>query len=332
MAVQAWKRRLACLWSVELLFPSLEECEFWPGRRGLPHTFKDTGYLWTFTFPDARGQSDLVYASGCWRKFQNGFIRRKEWRGVRALERGFRSGHYHFHVVTDQRWPIEEVLAASSAAGFGRVNVEEVPRERLRYVAKYVGKISGRWKIPAGVRLWACFGFKGVRTNGIRFREKTLTVMPDFIEYPYRRSVSWFVDGQKVSTRVLVAEPLPGAEYRDHEMNITKENGLHLVNLLASGSMLAVGEYRTCTARVLNFKDEDTGKEKSRKLVEHGIEVGDSQMTVTEWLPDTADIATVKPPVTKGEPCVVEIDAFSKKYGITAKSIKSLASFNGKLA
>jgi len=48
-------------------------------------------------------------------------------------------------------------------------------------------------------------------------------------------------------------------------------------------------------------------------------------------LPDDADLKAVKPSVLKGDPCVVEIDGFSKKYGITAKSIRSLASFNGKL-
>jgi len=332
MAVQAWKRRLACVWSVELLFPGLADAWLIEKRPDLPHEYQSKGRLWTFTFPDEKGQKDCVYAMKCWRGFVDGYMKHRKLRCVRALERGTKSGHYHFHAVTDQFWNAKEVWAYAKKYGFGRVDVIEVDRDRLRYLAKYIAKPRPHWKIPRGVRLWSCVGFRGVKTNRIRFSERTLTVMPNVMEYPYRKSVSWFLDGQLVSRRVITADPIPDAEYRDIEMNITKENIMHIGQLLAGCKILAVGEYRTMTARELNFTDKETQQKKTRKLIEHGIEVGDQQLNVTEWLPDDATLSAVKRPCEKGEPVVVEVSGFSRQWGITAASVKSLASFNGKLS
>lgn len=118
-------------------------------------------------------------------------------------------------------------------------------------------------------------------------------------------------------------------------MNITQENIKHIATLVAQGTILCVAEYRTCSARTMEFdevkKGLPTGKRIVRKLVEHGIETGSEQMTVTEWLPDDADLSAVKPPAAKGEAVLIEVGGFSVKYGITCKSIRSLANFNGKL-
>lgn len=337
MSVQAWKRRLACQWSVERMFPAIDEALLFrtDAERVQPAwAYQSFGYLWTFTFADKECREDGRLAMARWAPFQE-WLKRSGHRGVRAIERGYRSGHFHFHVVTDQWWSATEIHAKCKEYRIGRPDVKEVPVERISYIAKYVGKLKPRWKMPKGMRLWAAFGFQGCRTNAIRFSEKTLTVVPDTVTYPYRGDVIWALDGETIFARRNGPSRIPGADYCDITMNITKENAAHLVSLLAAGNMLVVGEYRTMSAREMRFTDEDSGKEKVRKLVEHGIEIGDEkkteQITVTEWLPDTADIANVKASVAKGEPVVIEIDAFSRKYGVTARSIRSLASFGGKL-
>lgn len=335
MSLSRWQARLACRWSVNLLFPDLENTTLFADRTDVPHHWQSHGYLWTFTFPDEEAQTNHKEALERWRHFAN-WLQRGGKRCVRALERGGRSGHYHFHAITDQRWPIAEILEKTRALGFGRIGVEEVPRDRVYYVAKYIGK-PGKFRMPKGVRLWACVGFKGVSANNIFFKEKSLTVPTEDVRPPFTSVVRWEYDGVTIAEKILRPD-WSGQLEEVHTMKITKENTAHLAELLAKGSILAVAEYRIHTAREMTFEERDkktgqkTGKVQKRKLVEHGVEVGNEQITVTEWLPDDANISDVKPLCQKGEPCVVEISGFSKQYGITAKSIKPLANFDGKLS
>jgi len=307
----------------------MEECSLIPLAGDLPYHWQPNGFLWTWTFPDFRGQSDHRYAMKCWRRHAD-WLTVTGKRCVRSIERGGLNGHYHFHGVTDQRWDILEVLEHAQKCGFGRVNVEVIPRERIYYVAKYIGK-KGRWPMPKNVRLWACVGFIGLHAKDIRFRGMSLTVPLEDVSPPLRSVTRWTLDG-KIMREKLLRPDWNGDESEIHTMNITKENGLHLVELLSKGSLLGLGEYRTCTTRKLAFVNEKTEKKEVRKIVEHGLEFGNDQITVSEWLPDDADLSTVKPPAAKGEAVVVEIQNFSPKYGITAKSIRSLANFNGKLS
>lgn len=314
----------------------MEEALLFPDRHDLPHCYQSVGYLWTWTFPDQRGQQDGFYAMACWRMHRDWLVRTGK-RGVRSLERSTKNGMYHFHAVTDQRWDINEIRKHAEKCGFGRINVEEIPRDRIHYVAKYIGK-RGRWKIPDKLRTWAVFGFKGVKQNDVSCKETSLTVAIPSVEKPGLRSVTrWQYDGVTIAEKLLRPDWNPADLNGIHTMNITKENLLQLATLLAGGAILAVAEYRTCTARKMEFAEENkktgekTGKMITRKLVEHGVEVGNEQITVTEWLPDDADIATYKTSCSKGEPCVVEISGFSRQYGITAKSIRSMSNFNGKL-
>lgn len=325
MAVQAWKRRLACEWSILRLFPDLEQCELW----GRP--FQKSGFLWTFTFADPEGRENCNEARKRFQSF-NVWARRHGYRYVWSLERGKKSGHYHYHCVTDQYWSSKTLWRVLKQWGFGQLDVKEVLRERLVYIAKYVGKQRLTWPIPKGVRLWGVCGFTGCKVNRIEFKEKTLTVIPNIEEFPTRGKRTWKIAGQQVAAQCIHPRRFEESDYRDYDMNITKENILHIGQLLAGGKILAVGEYRTMTARELQFTDKDTQQKKTRKLVEHGIEVGDKQLSVTEWLPDDANLSAVKRPCEKGEPVVVEVSGFSRQWGITAESVKSLASFNGKLS
>lgn len=333
--VSRWQSRLACRWSVELLFPTIEEALLFSFRDDLPGGYQSVGFLWTWTFPDERGQYDVRYAMACWKKHAT-WLRDSGKRLVRSIERGGKSGQYHFHGVTDQRWDINEIRENATRCGFGRVNVKVVPRERVYYIAKYIGK-PGRWTIPAGVRLWAAIGFQGVKMRDVRCKITSLTVTLKSVRPLVTSVIRWRFDG-KITHERLVRADWNGDLAEIHEMNITKDQALKMGELLASGAMLALAEYRTCEARQMTFDEENkktgekTGKKVTRKLVEHGVEVGNQQVTVTEWLPDDSELSAVKAPAAKGEAVVVEIDGFSKRFGITAKSLKPIGLFAGKIA
>jgi len=245
-----------------------------------------------------------------------------------------KGGAYHIHAITHQRWNIEEIRAHAVKCGFGRINVRVIPRDKVGYVAKYLGK-PGRFPIPKGIRLWACLGYEGVKMSDVRCRIINLTVHVDSVT-PIITSVKRIqLEGETIVERLLRPD-WNGAKDEIHTMNITKENLAHLATLVAGGSIIAVAEYRTCAGRNLIFDEQKkgvpTGRKVQRKLIEHGVEIGTEQITVSEWLPDDADMSNLKPPAAKGELVVVEIGQFSRQYGITAKSVKNLSNFNGKLS
>lgn len=332
MSVQHWKRRLACQWSIELLFPALDQTTLFPVTdTALPHVYQATGYMWTFTFADNVPGNDPREAMKRWAPMAR-WLERHGYRCVRALQRGKKFGRYHIHAVTDQWWPIRVLLPVAARYGFGSLDVEEVPRKRLSYVARYVGKESKRWRIPKGVRLWSCVGFRGVRVNDIRCEIRTLTVLSDPLTYPYRLDSVLLWDGEKIGHYRRYHSELPeGVETYTNIMNLTKENIAHIGVLIGKGAIICVGEYRTCKGREIITSDKRTGKEKVLKMAEHGIEVGDSQISCSQWLAPDADIKAIKPAANKGEAVCVVIEGLTREYGITATSIHPLSSMSGKL-
>jgi len=314
----------------------MEQAQLFPGSDQLPHEFREVAYLWTWTFPDKESRSDALLAMKKW-KVHARWLKDSGKQLLRALERGSKNGAYHFHGVTHQRWDVNEIRTMAQKHGFGRVNVKMIPRDRVSYVAKYLGK-PGRFPIPRGVRLWACIGYEGVRKDDVRCHITQLTV-PVIDAFPRLISCKrWTLDG--LILREILLRPDWNGDLNELQiMNITKENVQQIAGLISTGAILCVGEYRLCTARSLTFDEKDkktgnpTGRKLTRKMIEHGVEVGSpvEQVTVTEWLPDDADLSAVKAPCAKGEPVLIEIASFSRQFGITAKSLHSLANFNGKL-
>jgi hypothetical protein len=328
-----WQSRLAAFWSAMALFPDLDSSQLFPGPDELPHEFQETAFLWTWTFADEAARTDCSEAMRRWRTHAR-WLKDSGKKLLRALERGSKGGAYHFHAITHQRWDINELREMANLHGFGRINVKVIPRSKIGYVAKYLGK-PGRFPIPKGTKLWACIGYEGVHMCDIRCRKIELTV-PVLDRYPRIISVKrWNLDGVTIAEKILRPD-WNGDETEIQNMTITKENITHIASLVAGGAIMCVGEYRTCTARKLVFDEQKkgvpTGRKVERKMVEHGIERGNEQLTVTEWLPDDADITTYKTTLQKGEPVLVEVSQFSRQFGITCSSIRSLASFNGKLS
>jgi hypothetical protein len=111
-------------------------------------------YFWTFTFREVHS---LKTAMGGWNQFLTLLKRKLQFRGVRVLELHDEHG-CHFHVITNQRFPIRKILAFSGRYGFGRSQVQTVSdaTEAVRYLCKYLSK--ARPGCLKRARLWSAFG------------------------------------------------------------------------------------------------------------------------------------------------------------------------------
>lgn len=114
---------------------------------------KESLYMWTFTFAETlpvketrkRWNHLLTLIKRTWLKLA----------GLRVFELHKHHG-LHVHLVTN-RW-IDVYVARRLAiqAGWGRINVKEIPSDRARYLAKYLSK--ERPECFKHWRLWAGFG------------------------------------------------------------------------------------------------------------------------------------------------------------------------------
>lgn len=111
-------------------------------------------YFWTFTFRDVHA---LQRAMRLWNEFLTMIKRKLGFRGVRVIELHEEHG-VHFHVVTDQRFSIRQILEIGPRYGFGRTNVKRVTdvQGNVSYLCKYLSK--PRQPRLKRVRLWAAFG------------------------------------------------------------------------------------------------------------------------------------------------------------------------------
>jgi hypothetical protein len=111
-------------------------------------------YFWTFTFREVHS---LATAMRLWNQLLTVLKRSLQFRGVRVLELHEEHG-CHFHVITNKRFQIEELLALGKRYGFGRTNVKRVtdPAQAVSYLCKYLSKPRARCLRRA--RLWSAFG------------------------------------------------------------------------------------------------------------------------------------------------------------------------------
>jgi hypothetical protein len=111
-------------------------------------------YFWTFTMREVHS---LTEAMQLWNRFLTLLKRKVQFRGVRVLELHEEHG-CHFHVITNERFRIEEILALGKRYGFGRTNVKRVTDagEAVSYLCKYLSK--PRVLCLKRARLWSAFG------------------------------------------------------------------------------------------------------------------------------------------------------------------------------
>ena len=111
-------------------------------------------YFWTFTLREVHS---LTEAMQLWNAFLTLLKRKLQFRGVRVLELHEKHG-CHFHVITNERFRIEEILPLGKRYGFGRTNVKRVTDapQAVSYLCKYLSKPRARCLVRA--RLWSAFG------------------------------------------------------------------------------------------------------------------------------------------------------------------------------
>jgi hypothetical protein len=111
-------------------------------------------YFWTFTLREVHS---LTEAMQLWNAFLTLLKRKVQFRGVRVLELHEEHG-CHFHVITNKRFRIEEILVLGRRYGFGRTNVKRVTdaAQAVSYLCKYLSK--PRMRCLKRARLWSAFG------------------------------------------------------------------------------------------------------------------------------------------------------------------------------
>ena len=216
---------------------------------------------------------------------------------VRVLESGSKGGRWHYHCVTPDRWNVNEIREAAERYGFGRINVKRIPADRAKYVAKYLNK-GVRGKLPKGQRRWACVGFKGVAVNRVRASSKTV-YLPKVWSRPAYTAVQWNIEGcEPVRADIRKIDGQSPPEVQHHFIS-QKTWDTFIADLLA-GECLMLGEYRGLTITQKTVSDPVTKTEIVSTVVEHMIECGRTQRTITEWLPAGADVKGVTLPIEPG--------------------------------
>src|SRR5262249_27227521 len=111
-------------------------------------------YFWTFTFREVHS---LKRAMQLWNHFLTLLRRNLGFRGVRVLELHEEHG-CHFHVVTNKRFPIRNILEVAKRYGFGQIDVRRVTEtdQAISYLCKYLSK--RRVLCLKRARLWSAFG------------------------------------------------------------------------------------------------------------------------------------------------------------------------------
>jgi hypothetical protein len=118
--------------------------------------------MWTFTFKEVLTVHEAIkrwkalsrLICKCWPFF--GGYRFFEMHKPQDPEYPELSHGLHIHMVTEAFLQIDIMRCICDRAGFGRINVIEIPRERAHYVAKYLTK--KRPECLRHVRLWAPVG------------------------------------------------------------------------------------------------------------------------------------------------------------------------------
>ena len=111
-------------------------------------------YFLTFTLREVHS---LTAAMRLWNRFLTLLKRKLSFRGVRVLELHEEHG-CHFHVITNQRFPIRKILALGERYGFGRIDVRRITdaAQAVSYLCKYLSK--RRVRCLKRARLWSAFG------------------------------------------------------------------------------------------------------------------------------------------------------------------------------
>ena len=304
---------------------------------GVPWQVPKWIYLSTLTFADP----EPSYSEG--RRRQNSFRtwleRNGKW-AVCAPEYGEETGRLHFHLAHVDRWDAAEMWRVLPRYGFGRYDVRKRPAWRVPpsaghpgelhpaawYLAKYVGKRVGWPEELKGCRQWSVIGEKlwphpVCKVRDVRIRTTSLTIVAEQPQ-PFLDWREWRFPNHNLAIRVAVrADATPRGPSQMRE--ITPEQQKKIFNLLATGDIVGVGEYRFCGVEqkdMEQWKDgKRTGNRESRVIVTHKVDFGVAceRREFDDLLPIGADPKTVTPPAKSGDMVAVCIDGMRAFQGGT---------------
>lgn len=83
-----------------------------------------------------------------------------------------------------------------------------------------------------------------------------------------------------------------------------------------AGKPAIVVEYRQFKMEPITYRDTKSGAMVTKDTVAHGVEAGDLQVRVSEWIPDGVDAKTLKPAFEKGTKCILVIKSLNTDKGV----------------
>src|SRR5438477_5033264 len=161
-------------------------------------------YFWTFTLREVHS---LTEAMRLWNQFLTVLKRKVQFRGVRVLELHEEHG-CHFHVITNERFRIEEILALGKRYGFGRTNVKQVTdaAQAVSYLCKYLSK--PRVLCLKRARLWSAFGkIERTRVRDVLLDSPKVRLLRRIMGKPSVEDELNGIDSPLIGTQKLRPEP-----------------------------------------------------------------------------------------------------------------------------
>lgn len=92
-------------------------------------------------------------------------------------------------------------------------------------------------------------------------------------------------------------------------------NKSEFVKMALEGKPVVLVEYRSFKIEHITYRDKKTQNTVSRNIVKHAVEMGDAQVSVSEWIPEDVKPETVKPPFAKGQRAVLELRGMERQQG-----------------
>lgn len=240
--------------------------------------------MWTLTTPDVVTPAEL---SKRFRSFQTKWIKARmpSLVAFRVMEKHPKGHGWHLHFCTPHRYDVRDVRTFATRAGFGRINVIEIPASQAAYVIKYLVKALRQER--GGSRLWACLGFQGYTASNMKITD---TFWQDVFQPTIQtKGMSLGCRRQHGLSRVWsVFKRKP--EEGQRNMKLDKKHEPLFIEAINKGQAPMLVEYRGFRVDKIEWNDKKSGKRMEAVVTRHAVEFGEDNKTevasVGEWNPD----------------------------------------------
>lgn len=264
-------------------------------------------YLWTLTTPDVCEPAEVLKR---WSRLT------KDWKGFKAfrvLEKHPKGHGWHIHFVSVDRYDVNQVRKRTTRHGFGRIHVLKLPAERAAYCIKYLVKAL---REQTGRRLWACVGYKGVRSADVII-EDTFWHEVFSGHQDHRFSVG---DRRQKGLKRLYSR-LFNREAHEIPKKMDSKHSALLIERINKGAVVTVAEYRGTRVDSVSFAVKNNPSQKEERVIlRHAIEIGNLAATVVEWTPQGTSKESVRMTLKKGQMVLVDVKKMFVEKGNTELS------------